>query len=405
MFTQFYGFDRRPFRLTPDPAFYFESKTHRKALSCLQYGLAEEEGVIVVTGEAGAGKSLLTQRLHQMLAASDATVVGIVSSALDDEELLAVVGRKLGLGKTRGKADALTAIERFLHQRAQDGGRLVLIVDEAQHLTPNALEELRMLANVQVGGRALVQSVLVGSPAFAETLAHSPQLNLLRERIIASHHLSPLNDDEIEPYIVSQLARAGWQGRPTFEPAIWPAIMMASGGIPRSVNRIMNRLLLLGAVDQADRLDGEMLENVLEELTDEGFESDQHANATTDAKDSPVQKAEPQDRPDPDEDARVSETAETWNDDTQEMPPPGYLLEEQLDVIERAFAERDEHIAALRDQVEEVIRRTDARSGTEGRGEKVAALDARLDEHERSLRHLLQMMIAYFETGIPPAAD
>ena len=408
MFTQFYGFDRRPFRLTPDPAFYFESTTHRKALSCLQYGLAEEEGIVLVTGEVGAGKSLLAMRLEHMLVTSNATTLRIVASALTADEILAVIARNLGLGKLRGKAELLAAIEQAMRDHADKGRRLVLIIDEAHHLSPGALEEVRMLANVQDGGRSILQTVLFGPPSLGEALSASDALALVRARIVASHHLGPLEEGEIEPYIVHQLARAGWQGRPTFDAALWPAIMASTGGIARSVNRVMNRLLLLGAVEGADRLDQSMLQTVLTEMEHEALPPG--SGGSGQPIDEPVATPHASDEvKSPPDDAKPEQPEAAWNDPGNNPAwdaQPNHILEEQLDVIERAFAERDAHIAALREQIELIMQRSEGRPSADNDSVgRFAEVVARLDEHERSLRHLLQMMIAYFETGVSPASD
>ena len=162
MFDDFYGLTGRPFQLTPDPNFYFESATHRKALSYLGYGMAQSEGFIVITGEVGSGKSTLVAHLMQRIDREQMTVGQIVTSNLDGEELVHVAAQSFGLEvEGHDKATALGAIENFLHEEARAGRRTMLIVDESQNLSVEALEELRMLSNFQLGSHPLLQLLLL----------------------------------------------------------------------------------------------------------------------------------------------------------------------------------------------------------------------------------------------------
>ncbi|MFN9633373.1 MAG: AAA family ATPase, partial [Erythrobacteraceae bacterium] len=198
MYEQFYGFTARPFQLTPDPKFYFESVSHKKAMSYLGYGLGQGEGFIVITGEVGAGKSTLVAHLMERIDPAALTVAQVVTSALDGAEIVHVVAQAFGLSvEGHDKAGALGAIERFLQDEARAGRRCLLVVDECQNLDLAALEELRMLSNFQLGSHPLLQSLLLGQPEFRRTLAHHPGLEQLRQRIIASHHLEALDENEV----------------------------------------------------------------------------------------------------------------------------------------------------------------------------------------------------------------
>ena len=270
MFDDFYGLTGKPFQLTPDPAFYFRSVTHRKALSYLGYGLAQGEGFIVITGEVGAGKSTLVAHLMGTIDPQQLTVAQIVTSKLDEEEIIHVVAQSFGLDiEGHDKASALGAIEGFLHDEARAGRRCLLIVDESQNLSVEALEELRMLSNFQLGNHPLLQTLLLGQPEFRATLQGHASLEQLRQRVIAAHHLEPMEKGEIEPYIVHRLEHVGWDGNPQFDQRVFTELYEASGGIPRRVNQIANRLLLLGAVEQRTRIDGAMLRAVLDEMAAE----------------------------------------------------------------------------------------------------------------------------------------
>src|SRR5690606_10343207 len=242
---EFYGLTGKPFQLTPDPAFYFPSATHRQALACLGYALAQGEGFVVVTGAAGAGKSMLAAHLAGTVDPRRLTLAQLAGGGLDAEDMACRVARAFGLtADRRGKGGALAALEEFLREEAQAGRRSLLVVDEAQALPATALEELRLLSNLQLGNHPLLQTLLLGEPAFCATLQ---SLDPLRQRVIATHHLGPMAPDETEAYVCHRLECVGWTGHPQFEPGVFAAIHAASGGIPREINLAVNRLLLLGA--------------------------------------------------------------------------------------------------------------------------------------------------------------
>ncbi|MCB2045670.1 MAG: XrtA-associated ATPase, partial [Novosphingobium sp.] len=286
MFDDFYGLAGKPFQLTPDPQFYFESATHRKALSYLGYGLAQGEGFIVITGEVGAGKSTLVAHLVSTVDPERLTVGQVVTSKLDDEEIVHVVAQCFGLEiEGHDKATALGAIEGFLHEEARAGRRCLLIVDESQNLSVEALEELRMLSNFQLGAHPLLQTLLLGQPEFRATLQAHPGLEQLRQRVIAAHHLQPMDASEVGPYVEHRLKQVGWSGNPAFDQRVFTELHEASGGIPRRVNQIANRLMLLGAVEQRTRIDAAMLHAVLAEM-----ESD---NAFPEAAPAPMPRPAP----------------------------------------------------------------------------------------------------------------
>ena len=266
MYDSFYGFSARPFQLTPDPRFWFESATHRTAMSYLGYGLAQGEGFIVITGEVGSGKTTLVGHTMQSIDPSRLTAARLVSTQIADADLLRLVANAFGVSVVGpGKSHAMTAIEDFLHEEARAGRRTLLIVDEAQNLAISALEELRMLSNFQLGESPLLQIFLLGQPEFRATLA-SPMLEQLRQRVIATHHLEAMLPEEIEPYLIHRLSLVGWQEDPAFDPSAYDAIWRASGGIPRKVNAIANRLLLHGAVDERHELTGDDVQAVLADM-------------------------------------------------------------------------------------------------------------------------------------------
>ena len=266
-----YGLNDRPFQLTPDPRFYFESATHRKAMTYLGYGLAQGEGFIVVTGEVGTGKTMLVGRLMATIDRSRLTAINLVSTQLEGEDILRIVALALGVTTdVAAKGQLLARIERFLHEQARGGKRTLLIVDEAQNLPMSALEELRMLSNFQFGGQALLQIFLLGQPEFRDALAQ-PRFEQLRQRVIATHHLTAMNPDEAAPYIMHRLACAGWKGTPRFSQDAYEAFHRLSGGIPRRLNMLAGRVMLQGAIERLTDIDGEVVEDVAADLASESI--------------------------------------------------------------------------------------------------------------------------------------
>ncbi|MET0373515.1 MAG: AAA family ATPase [Rhizorhabdus sp.] len=266
-----YGLSDRPFQLTPDPRFYFESATHRKAMTYLGYGLAQGEGFIVVTGEVGTGKTMLVGRLMATIDRSRLTAINLVSTQLEGEDILRIVALALGVATdVAAKGQLLARIERFLHEQARSGKRTLLIVDEAQNLPISALEELRMLSNFQFGGQALLQIFLLGQPEFRDALAQ-PRFEQLRQRVIATHHLTAMNPDEAAPYIMHRLACAGWKGTPRFTQSAYEAFHRLSDGIPRRLNMLAGRVMLQGAIERLTDIDGEVVEDVAADLASESI--------------------------------------------------------------------------------------------------------------------------------------
>lgn len=267
MYDQFYGFTGRPFQLTPDPHFYFESGTHRKAMSYLGYGLAQGEGFIVITGDVGAGKTTLVGHLMNTIDPNRLTAVKLVSTQVEGDDLLRLVAEQFGLDwETESKAELLRSMEQYLREQARAGRRTLLIVDEGQNLAISALEELRMLSNFQLGGHSLLQIFLLGQPEFRQTLFHSPTLEQLRQRVIATHHLDPMEPEEVEPYILHRLGKVGWTGNPSFSPDAFEEIFDYSAGVPRKLNVLVSRLLLYGAVEQMTRITGQQVRAVVAEI-------------------------------------------------------------------------------------------------------------------------------------------
>lgn len=249
MYIEQFGLTAQPFQLTPDARFWFESRTHKKAMAYLGYGLAQGEGFITVTGEIGAGKSTLVAHLLASIDPERLNAISLVSTQVEGDDMLRLTAQRLGLDtRAVDKARLLDAVEQQLEEELRAGKRTLLIVDEAQNLPVSALEELRMLSNFQIAGKALIQIVLLGQPEFRDKLA-SPGLEQLRQRVIASHHLEAMGDDEVEAYVRHRLGLVGWQGRPEFAEAAFAALHAFTGGIPRRINQLAHRLMLHAAVE------------------------------------------------------------------------------------------------------------------------------------------------------------
>lgn len=396
MFEDYYGLTGKPFALTPDPEFYFRSITHRKALSYLGYGLAQGEGFIVITGEIGAGKSTLVAHMMQSLDPAQVTVAQVVTSKLDGEEIVHVAARSFGIAIAgHDKARALSEIEGFLHEEARAGRRCLLVVDEAQNLSVSALEELRMLSNFQLGSHPLLQVLLLGQPEFRTTLQKDPGLEQLRQRVIAAHHLDPMQEIEIEPYVTLRMNKVGWNGNPVFEPEVYAALFAASGGIPRKVNQIANRLLLLGAVEERTVIDGGMVATVVAEMESES------AAETAPAFAPPIPPAGAQVFQ-PVAEAPAGQPAET----AAGVSPAAPAFDPQL--IDGLLAERDVHIAELQQAIVELAGQQERQQQDAERvqvslqqidslREQIVRLEARTFEQERTIRQTLSMLIEWIE--------
>ena len=267
MYEDHYGLTGRPFALTPDPRFWYETATHRKAMAYLGFGLTQGEGFIVITGEIGSGKTTLVGHLMATIDRQRQHVIQIVSTQVEGDDLLRLVASGLGIS-TPGleKADLLEAIEAALHAVARSGRRTLLIVDEAQALPVSALEELRMLSNFQSGGQALLQIFLLGQPEFRDRLHGTDALEQLRQRVIAVHHLEPMEPEEIEPYMIHRLSLVGWQGRPDFTGDALEALYRGSGGVPRVLNQLAARVLLYGAIEGVELIDGTIVRAVIDDM-------------------------------------------------------------------------------------------------------------------------------------------
>jgi general secretion pathway protein A len=269
MYAEFYGLTARPFQLTPDARFFFESTVHRQAMAYLVYGLHHAEGFIIITGEIGAGKTILVDNLLSTIDRATFVAAKLVTTQLAGDDLLYMVAAGFGIAKEGlAKGSLLQRISDFALSQHRSGKRLLLIIDEAQNLSFEALEELRMLSNIILDRTMLLQSFLLGQPQFRTMLA-SPRLEQLRQRVTAAYHLGPLSEAESRAYVEHRLRRADWKGDPSFTEDCFPLIHHHTGGVPRQINTLCSRLLLFGFLEQLHTLTANAVEKVANDLREE----------------------------------------------------------------------------------------------------------------------------------------
>jgi general secretion pathway protein A len=267
VYEAFYRFSGIPFLLTPDTRFFFGSSGHSRAISHLVFGLSQEEGFIVITGEVGAGKTTLVEQLWSQLDRNTYVMARVVTTQVSGDDLLRLILANFGLGETPGtdKATLLRRFEHMVRDQRRVGRRVLLVVDEVQNLSLGALEELRMLSNITVDGRASVQTILLGQPQFRPMLA-SKDVEQLRQRVLASYHLGPLTEDETRLYIEHRLRTVGWRDNPLWTDGAFTAVFRQTEGIPRRINTLCSRVLLYGALEETHEINAGMVDTTAAEL-------------------------------------------------------------------------------------------------------------------------------------------
>lgn len=269
MYEAFYNLSTKPFQLSPDPRFFFDSSVHKRAMSYLRYGLSQGEGFIVITGGIGTGKTTLVRNLFAELDQQKVVAAQLVTTKLQPDELLKMVSSSFGLPyEGLSKASLLKQFETFLKKCEFQGKRVLLVVDEAQNLPAETVEELRMLSNFQTDKRSLIQSFLLGQEEFRQTI-NSPGMEQLRQRIIASCHLEPLDKKETRLYIEHRLKEVGWSSRPVITDIAFELIHNFTNGVPRRINVFCDRLLLFGYLEELFVFKPEVVNKVAEELAAE----------------------------------------------------------------------------------------------------------------------------------------
>ena len=267
MYESYYGFSERPFQLSPDPRFFFATSHHQRALSYLQYGLDQGEGFIVITGPIGTGKTTLARNLLANIADENIVAAQLVTTKLSPDELLELVAAEFNINVTgNSKAEVLQSIEQFLISLNKQGKRALLLVDEAQNLPAETVEELRMLSNFQLDNKPLIQSFLLGQEELKGIIS-SPDMEQFRQRIIASAHLKPLNVEEVKNYINHRLAQANCNKEALFSDEAFQLIFEKTLGVPRKINIFVDRLLLFGFLEELSNIDCKAINEVAKEMS------------------------------------------------------------------------------------------------------------------------------------------
>ena len=269
MYDDYYKLSGKPFQLTPDHKFFFNSKGHNRAMAYLRYGLEQGEGFIVITGGIGTGKTTLVRNLFDEISGMNVMAAQLVTTQVDPDDMLRMVCASFGLAhEGLNKATLLHNLEAIARARHAEGKQMLLVVDEAQNLPARSVEELRMLSNFQVDNKALVQTFLLGQEEFKRTL-QSPGMEQVRQRIIASYHLEPLSPDETEKYILHRLQLVGWKEDPTFADGTFRMIHEFTGGVPRRINAMCDRMMLFGCLEELHHLEKDAVLSVMQELEQE----------------------------------------------------------------------------------------------------------------------------------------
>lgn len=269
MYESYYNFAAKPFQLKPDPSFFYGSKGHRRAMAYLEYGLSQGEGFIVITGEIGAGKTTLVRNLFRKLKDQNILAAQITNTHVDADDIVRMVAAAFGVSyQDASKAAVLANLEQFFRRCDTEGKRILLVVDEAQNLSPRAVEELRMLSNFQTDEHALLQTFLLGQPEFRRILLSSG-MQQLHQRVTATYHLGPLDADDTRAYIEHRLGMVGWAGNPAIDDDAFARIFVHTKGIPRKINTLCDRLFLHGYLEELNRFTEQEVATVIKDILDE----------------------------------------------------------------------------------------------------------------------------------------
>ncbi len=266
MYESFYGFQKKPFQLVPNPDFLYLSPKHRNALTYLEYGIKEGAGFILLTGEIGTGKTTLIRHLLNKVE-SKIDVAVIFNTNVNASQLLKLILQEFELEPDADdKTKNLDILYQFLIEKYAEKRQVLLIIDEAQNLGNDELEETRMLSNLHTDDAPMLQIMLVGQPEL-KTKIEAPNLAQLRQRIVVNYHLVPLNRKEMELYIDSRLTKAGGQSK-IFQSAALDEIFEATGGTPRTVNLICDMALVYGFADGLQQIDRKIIKEVISDKGD-----------------------------------------------------------------------------------------------------------------------------------------
>jgi general secretion pathway protein A len=266
MYCEFYGFREKPFNITPNPRFIFLSKNHREAFAHLLYGIDNHAGFIKLTGEVGTGKTTVLRTLFEQLDERGHRTALIFNPFLTAQELVRSINQEFGIPwEGLNNSELLHALNRFLLNENAAGRTVVLVIDEAQNLEPQVLEQIRLISNLETKTDKLIQIVLAGQPELGQLLARS-ELRQLSQRITVSYHLTPLDYDDTKSYIEHRLEVAGDWRAATFTPQAFKQVFGFSGGVPRLINILCDRALLFGYLEESKEISGRMVKGAIAEI-------------------------------------------------------------------------------------------------------------------------------------------
>lgn len=266
MYLNFYGFEREPFNITPDSSFLFSSQRHRDALASLEYGINNRKGFIALTGEIGSGKTTLCRALLKRLNPEKTRIALILNPELNAVELLQSINAEYGLPHdSESKRELLQTLNTFVLQQYEQDHNCVLLIDESQRLTPDALEQVRLISNLETETTKLIQIALVGQPEL-DDLLHLPELEQLNQRITVRFHIGPLTEEEMAEYIDHRIAVAKPDHRVHFEKKALKLLYRHTGGIPRKINVVCDRVLLMAFVQETFKITEEIARKSIDEV-------------------------------------------------------------------------------------------------------------------------------------------
>ncbi|BCR05091.1 hypothetical protein DESUT3_21600 [Desulfuromonas versatilis] len=266
MYLDFFGFKEKPFTITPNPRFIFLSKNHKEVFAHLLYGIQDHCGFIAVTGEVGTGKTTVLRTLLGELDEDAYKVAFIFNPCLSSLDLLRSINREYGIqADSTSHSDLLHALNQFLLTRRAEGRSVVLVIDEAQNLEPQVLEQIRLLSNLETDTDKLIQIVLVGQPELGELLSRN-ELRQLNQRITVRYHLNTMDFQDSCDYISHRIRVAGGSHQQVFGSAALKKIYRFSGGLPRLINILCDRALLVGYAEGCREVTGRMVDAAITEV-------------------------------------------------------------------------------------------------------------------------------------------
>ena len=373
MYTEFFGLSAKPFDLLPNPKFLYLSKGHRKALSYLQYGVQENAGFTLLTGEVGSGKTTLVRDIINKIS-SDVTLSMIFNTRVDGRQLLGMINADFGLEvEGKDKVQLINELNDFLLEECSSNRQPIIIIDEAQNLSAEALEEIRLLSNLEADNFKMVQIILVGQPELKQIIA-KPSLRQLRQRISISCHLNPLNREELEEYIYHRLATVGSRDCVKFLDGTFDAIYKFSGGVPRLINLICDFLLLSAFVEESREIDMTLVDDAVNELSFEESRLQSSDGQHEQTVPTRVQSSSSLD----DRLAKIEENYAKLNADRSEKEAILERLSSQGSILEYLINQQQSQFGRFDDQLKKLSAQID-------RLRQAVLVDNKKSSHQRSL--------------------